>query len=120
MCRFPALHSPPRNHSVFDADQCADLQKCYLRIGGAGAAPCYFAGPLSEWDVALGGASLNASFQFLPCPTLRNIVTARLPRQRYHRCMTERELRQFAIIVLLGVIAYAVVVGGAMLLWPGQ
>jgi hypothetical protein len=28
--------------------------------------------------------------------------------------------RQFAIIVLLGVIAYAVVVGGAMLLWPGQ
>ena len=28
--------------------------------------------------------------------------------------------RQFAIIVLLGVIAYVVVVGGAMLLWPGQ
>jgi hypothetical protein len=34
--------------------------------------------------------------------------------------MTERELRQIAIIVLLGVIAYAVVVGGAMLLWPAQ
>jgi hypothetical protein len=34
--------------------------------------------------------------------------------------MTERELRQIAIIVLLGVIAYAVVVGGAMLLWPIQ
>jgi hypothetical protein len=28
--------------------------------------------------------------------------------------------RQFAIIVLLGVIAYVVVGGGAMLLWPGQ
>jgi len=38
----------------------------------------------------------------------------------YHRCMSEREWRQFAIIVLLGVIAYAVVVGGAMLLWPAQ
>jgi hypothetical protein len=34
--------------------------------------------------------------------------------------MSERELRQVAIVVLLGVIAYAVVVGGAMLLWPGQ
>jgi len=28
--------------------------------------------------------------------------------------------RQFAIIVLLGVIAYVVGGGGAMLLWPGQ
>jgi hypothetical protein len=34
--------------------------------------------------------------------------------------MTEREWRQFAIIVLLGVIAYAVIVGGAMLVWPAQ
>ena len=33
----------------------------------------------------------------------------------YHRCMSEREWRQFAIIVLLGVIAYAVVGGGAAL-----
>jgi hypothetical protein len=34
--------------------------------------------------------------------------------------MTQREWAQFAIVVLLGVIAYAVVVGGAMLLWPVQ
>jgi len=34
--------------------------------------------------------------------------------------MSERELRQIAIIVLLGVIAYAVVVGSAMMLWPTQ
>jgi hypothetical protein len=34
--------------------------------------------------------------------------------------MSERELRQVAIIVLLGVIAYAVVVGGVMLVWPVQ
>jgi hypothetical protein len=34
--------------------------------------------------------------------------------------MTQRELHQFAIVVLLGVIAYAVVIGGAMLLWPAQ
>jgi hypothetical protein len=34
--------------------------------------------------------------------------------------MTVREWRQFAIIVLLGVIAYAVVLGAAMLLWPAQ
>jgi hypothetical protein len=34
--------------------------------------------------------------------------------------MTVREWRQFAFVVLLGVIAYAVVVGGAMLLWPAQ
>jgi len=34
--------------------------------------------------------------------------------------MSVREWRQFAIIVLLGVIAYAVFVGGAMLLWPAQ
>src|SRR6516162_7029835 len=36
--------------------------KCYpVRLGGLfrGAAPCCFAGPLSEWDVALGGASLT-------------------------------------------------------------
>jgi hypothetical protein len=32
--------------------------------------------------------------------------------------MSVREWRQFAIIVLLGVIAYAVVVSAAMLLWP--
>jgi hypothetical protein len=34
--------------------------------------------------------------------------------------MTVREWRQFAIVVLLGVIAYAVVIGGAMRLWPAQ
>jgi hypothetical protein len=34
--------------------------------------------------------------------------------------MSEHEWRQFAIVVLLGVIAYAVVIGGAMLLWPAQ
>jgi hypothetical protein len=34
--------------------------------------------------------------------------------------MTVREWGQFAIVVLLGVIAYAVVVGGWMLLWPAQ
>jgi hypothetical protein len=34
--------------------------------------------------------------------------------------MTQREWSQFAIVVLLGVIAYAVVIGGAMLLWPAQ
>jgi hypothetical protein len=34
--------------------------------------------------------------------------------------MTQREWRQFAIVVLLGVIAYAVVIGGALLLWPAQ
>jgi hypothetical protein len=45
---------------------------------------------------------------------------ALLARERYHRCMSERELRQIAIIVLLGVIGYAVVVGGAMMLWPVQ
>jgi hypothetical protein len=34
--------------------------------------------------------------------------------------MSVREWRQFAIIVLLGVIAYAVVGGGAVLLWPAH
>jgi hypothetical protein len=34
--------------------------------------------------------------------------------------MTQREWHQFAIVVLLGAIAYAVVVGGALLLWPAQ
>jgi hypothetical protein len=34
--------------------------------------------------------------------------------------MTVREWRQFVIVVLLGLIAYAVVVGDWMLLWPAQ
>ena len=37
-----------RNHSVFDADQCADLQSAVLSswVGlFRGAAPCFFAGP---------------------------------------------------------------------------
>jgi hypothetical protein len=34
--------------------------------------------------------------------------------------MTVREWRNFVIVVLLGVIAYAVVVSGAVLLWPAQ
>jgi hypothetical protein len=34
--------------------------------------------------------------------------------------MSQREWRLFAIIVLLGVMAYAVVIGGALLLWPAQ
>jgi hypothetical protein len=34
--------------------------------------------------------------------------------------MSKRELCQSAIVMLLGVIAYAVAVGGAMLLWPVQ
>jgi len=49
------------------------------------------------------------------------MIEAELPaRERYHRCMTLREWGQFAIIVLLGVIAYAVVIGSALLLWPAQ
>jgi hypothetical protein len=34
--------------------------------------------------------------------------------------MSVREWRQVAIITLLGVIGYAVVVGGVMLVWPVQ
>jgi len=34
--------------------------------------------------------------------------------------MSEREWRQVAILVLVGVIAYAVVVSGAVLHWPAQ
>src|SRR5262249_4277800 len=50
-----------RRLSFLDADQSADLTKCYpVKLGEAlpWCSHC-FAGSLSEWDVALGGASLN-------------------------------------------------------------
>ena len=56
----------PHGHSAITAYlmriKCADLQSAMLANWAGlfrGAAPCFFAGPLSEWDVALGGASLN-------------------------------------------------------------